>query len=113
MPGLPDRGFGSPVTGTVPLARQVIESSDASAHARAVATGMLGSILGLRGQARQARPLLLESATLARHIELAAMELTSGWGLAIVDNVEEAPSRLPVTAGPCWNGGSRPRSGTL
>jgi DNA-binding NarL/FixJ family response regulator len=81
------------------LCRQVIESSDASAHARAVATGMLGSILGLRGQTRQARPLLLESATLARHIELAAMELTSGWGLAIVDNVEGSTESA---AGHCW-----------
>ena len=72
------------------LCRQVIASSGASAHARAVATGMLGSILGLRGQTRQARPLLLESATLARRIELAAMELLSGWGLAIVDSVEGA-----------------------
>jgi tetratricopeptide (TPR) repeat protein len=46
------------------LCRQVIASSDASEHARAVATGMLGLILGLRGQTRQARPLLLESATI-------------------------------------------------
>ena len=81
------------------LCRQVIESSDASTHARAVATGMLGSILGLRGQTRQARPLLLESATLARQIELAAMELLSGWGLAIVDNVEGSTQSA---AGHCW-----------
>jgi DNA-binding NarL/FixJ family response regulator len=81
------------------LCRQVIEASDASTHARAVATGMLGSILGLRGQTRQARPLLLESATLARHIELAAMELVSGWGLAIVDNVEGSKQSA---AGHCW-----------
>jgi DNA-binding NarL/FixJ family response regulator len=81
------------------LCRQVIESSDASAHARAVATGVLGSILGLRGQTRQARPLLLESATLARQIELAAVELLSGWGLAIVDNVEGSTQSA---AGHCW-----------
>jgi DNA-binding NarL/FixJ family response regulator len=81
------------------LCRQVIGSSDASAHARAVATGQLGSILGLRGQARQARPLLLESATIARRIELAAMELLSGWGLAIVDSVE---GDTQSAAGHCW-----------
>jgi DNA-binding NarL/FixJ family response regulator len=81
------------------LCRQVIESPDASAHARAVATGQLGFILGLRGQTRQARPLLLEAATIARRIELAAMELLSGWGLAIVDSVEGAPQSA---AGHCW-----------
>jgi len=81
------------------LCRQVIESPDASAHAHAVATGQLGFILGLRGQTRQARPLLLEAATIARRIELAAMELLSGWGLAIVDSVEGAPQSA---AGHCW-----------
>ncbi|HEX3199016.1 MAG TPA: AAA family ATPase [Propionibacteriaceae bacterium] len=81
------------------LCRQVIASSDASAHARAVATGQLGSILGLRGQTRQARPLLLESATIARRIELAAVELLSGWGLAIVDSVE---GDTRSAAGHCW-----------
>jgi DNA-binding NarL/FixJ family response regulator len=81
------------------LCRQVIGSADASAHARAVATGMLGLILGLRGQTRLARPLLLESATIARGIELAAMELLSGWGLAIVDSIEGATQSA---ASHCW-----------
>ena len=36
-------------------------------------------------QLRPARPLLLESATVARHIELAAMELLSAWGLAVFE----------------------------
>jgi ATP/maltotriose-dependent transcriptional regulator MalT len=61
----------------VTLGRQVIASTDATLHARAVATGMLGLILGLRGQARRARPLLLEALTLARRIELAPVELLS------------------------------------
>ena len=52
------------------LCREVIASTEGTLHARTVATGMLGSILGLRGQTRQARPLLLESVTLARRIEL-------------------------------------------
>ena len=47
----------------VTLCRQVIASGDATPHASAVATGMLGSILGFRGQTKRARPLLLESLT--------------------------------------------------
>src|SRR6266545_3141165 len=74
----------------ITLCRQVVASPEASAHARAVATGTLGAILGLRGQTRRARPLLLESLTLARRIELAAMELLAAWGLAIVDSAEGA-----------------------
>src|SRR6266545_3608185 len=70
------------------LCREVIASSQATGHARAVASGTLGSILGLRGQTRPARPLLLESLVLARRIELAAMELLATWGLAIVDQIE-------------------------
>ena len=81
------------------LCQQVIESSDATVHARAVATGMLGSILGVRGRTRRARPLLLEAATLARQLELAAMELLSSWGLAIVDSVEGATQSA---VGHCW-----------
>jgi DNA-binding NarL/FixJ family response regulator len=84
----------------VTLCRQVIASSDATLHARAVATGMLGSILGLRGQAKRARPLLHEALTLARRIELAAMELLSTWGLAVVDQVEGATESA---AGHCWS----------
>src|SRR4029453_2253476 len=42
----------------VTLGRQVIASTDATLHARAVATGMLGLILGLRGQTRRGPPLL-------------------------------------------------------
>ena len=84
----------------VALCRQVIASPAATAHARAVATGILGSILGQRGQARRARPLLLESLTLARHIELAPMELLSTWGLAIVDQAEGATESA---AGHCWS----------
>jgi tetratricopeptide (TPR) repeat protein len=40
------------------LCRQVIASTEATMHARTVATGMLGSILGMRGQSKRARPLL-------------------------------------------------------
>jgi len=84
----------------VTLCRQVIASSDATLHARTVATGMLGSILAHRGQTRRARPLLLESLTLARRIELASVELHATWGLAIVDQTEDATGSA---AGHCWS----------
>ena len=84
----------------VTLCRQVIASGDATPHARAVATGMLGSILGFRGQTKRARPLLLESLTMARRNELAAMELMSMWGLAIIDEVE---GDLESAASQCWS----------
>jgi DNA-binding NarL/FixJ family response regulator len=82
------------------LCRQVIASSEATLHARTVATGMLGSILGHRGQTRRGRPLLLESLTLARRIELATMELSATWGLAIVDQADGAAGSA---AGHCWS----------
>jgi DNA-binding CsgD family transcriptional regulator len=75
------------------LCRQVIASAGSTVHARTVATGTLGSILGVRGQTRRARPLLLESASLARRNELAAMELLSGWGLALIDEADGARER--------------------
>jgi DNA-binding NarL/FixJ family response regulator len=84
----------------VALCRQVIASAEATLHARTVATGMLGSILGHRGQTRRARPLLLESLTLARRIELAPMEMYATWGLAIVDQADGATESA---AGHCWS----------
>jgi ATP/maltotriose-dependent transcriptional regulator MalT len=70
------------------LCRRVIASADSTTHARAVADGTLGSILGMRGHTRRARPLLLESASLARGVELAAMELLAEWGLAVIDDTD-------------------------
>jgi DNA-binding NarL/FixJ family response regulator len=67
------------------VCRQVLDSAPATLHARGAASGTLGLILALRGQCGPARPLLLESATVARRIELAAMELFSGWGLAVLE----------------------------
>jgi DNA-binding CsgD family transcriptional regulator len=67
------------------LCREVLASPASTLHARGAASGTLGLILAVRGQSRAARPLLLESATVARHIELAAMELLSGWGLAVFE----------------------------
>jgi DNA-binding CsgD family transcriptional regulator len=67
------------------LCRDVLASPACTLHARGAASGTLGLILAFRGQLRAAQPLLLESATVARHIELAAMELLSGWGLAVLE----------------------------
>jgi DNA-binding NarL/FixJ family response regulator len=72
------------------LCREVLASRHSPTHARTVASGMLGSIYAQRGQPRLAQPLLLESAALARQIELAAMELMSAWGLALIDDLNGA-----------------------
>jgi DNA-binding CsgD family transcriptional regulator len=72
------------------LCREILASQHSSPHARAVASGMLGSLYVLRGQPRQAQPLLLESAALARQIELAAIDLLGAWGLALLDELNGA-----------------------
>jgi predicted ATPase/DNA-binding CsgD family transcriptional regulator len=68
--------------------REVISSPAAKAHARAVAEGVLGIVSALRGSSGRARPHLEASLQGARHIELAAMELISGWGLALCDRLD-------------------------
>jgi DNA-binding NarL/FixJ family response regulator len=72
------------------VCRDVLATADAVPHARAVAGGILGWLHARRGDARAARPLLLEAAALARRIELAAMELLAAWGLALVDDLNDA-----------------------
>jgi DNA-binding CsgD family transcriptional regulator len=68
----------------------VLAATDATAHARAVAGGMLGSVLVLRGRPRRARALLRTSAALARQLELAAMEIQNAWTLAMAAALEGA-----------------------
>lgn len=68
--------------------REVINSPDATLHARAVAEGILGIVVALRGSTRRARPHLETSFQIARRIELTAMELISSWGLAICDRLD-------------------------
>ncbi len=72
------------------VCRDVVTSPEATTHARAAAGVTLGSILALRGEPRQGRALLLESASVARSIELMAAELLSAWGLALADHAEGA-----------------------
>jgi DNA-binding NarL/FixJ family response regulator len=74
----------------VAICRQVLSSEATTPHGRAAASGTLGLILALRGERRSARSLLLESATIARRIELVGMELLSGWGLAVLDQARSA-----------------------
>ncbi len=80
------------------LCREVLASELSAPHARAVASGTLGAIYGLRGQARLARPLLREAALLAQRIELAAMEVLATWGLA---QVAELSGDLDAAAEHC------------
>jgi DNA-binding CsgD family transcriptional regulator len=68
----------------------VLASEHSTLHARAVAGGMLGSLHALRGQPRLAQPLLLEAAALGQRIELAALEILAGWGLALVAELNGA-----------------------
>jgi DNA-binding CsgD family transcriptional regulator len=75
----------------VPLCREVLASPEATQHARGAAAGTLGTILAMRGDARSARALLLESQSIARSIELIAMEVISAWGLALLDWATDAP----------------------
>lgn len=75
------------------LCREVLASPHSSTHARAVASGMLGSLYAQRGQARLAQPLLTEAAALGRQIELAALELLVAWGLALLDELGGAYGR--------------------
>ncbi|MDQ4079018.1 MAG: AAA family ATPase [Chloroflexota bacterium] len=72
------------------LCREVLALAEASPPARAVAAGLLGSIKTLRGERGQARRLLLEANTQARQYSLAALEIDTTWGLALVDELEGA-----------------------
>jgi DNA-binding CsgD family transcriptional regulator/tetratricopeptide (TPR) repeat protein len=69
----------------VQLSRDVAEDIAAAPHSRAVATGVRGLVLAMRGRPGPARSQLLDSRTTATRIELVAMELLSGWGLALLD----------------------------
>jgi DNA-binding CsgD family transcriptional regulator len=64
---------------------EVLGDPVATAHARAVASGVLGLVHAMRGQSALARAALLESRTIARRIDLVAMEILSAWGLALLD----------------------------
>jgi DNA-binding CsgD family transcriptional regulator len=67
-------------------------ASAVAPHARSVSAGLLGLVHAMRGEARLARPHLLESNLTATRIELTAMELLSLWGLSVLDDAAGAHS---------------------
>jgi DNA-binding NarL/FixJ family response regulator len=66
---------------------EVLASSAAPLHARAVALGTVGIVRAQRGETSRARAALLESERLARQIELAPLELLSTWGFAMLEEL--------------------------
>jgi DNA-binding CsgD family transcriptional regulator len=77
------------------LCAEVLANAASPAHARAVVHGVGGLVLAWRGNPVAARSTLLESQSIARRIDLVAMELLSLWGLAVLD---EAAGRLDRAA---------------
>ena len=75
------------------LCRDVLDASTAGAHARTVASGVLGLIAALRGRSAAARAALLEAHATAVRIDLVAMELLSIWGLALVEDAAGRTAR--------------------
>ena len=75
----------------VALCDEVLADATATAHARAVVFGVIGLVRAMRGSFGPARAALHESRTVARRIDLVAMELLSVWGLALVDEGTNRP----------------------
>jgi DNA-binding CsgD family transcriptional regulator len=69
----------------VAVCTEVLAEPGTAVHPRAVSGCLLGLITALRGAAADARPHLLSAAALSARIELAAVELLSAWGLAVLD----------------------------
>jgi DNA-binding CsgD family transcriptional regulator/tetratricopeptide (TPR) repeat protein len=67
------------------ICQDVLAQSDATTHARAVGACILGLVHSLRGEVKAARPHLLEASVLSARSELAAAELLSTWGLAVIE----------------------------
>ncbi|MFN8526887.1 MAG: AAA family ATPase [Chloroflexota bacterium] len=72
----------------VQVCRDILGTAGIAPHAAAAAAGMLGAVLACRGDSAQARPLLLQSATQARLIELASMEILNSWSFALIEQLE-------------------------
>ena len=71
------------------ICRAVLASADSPPHARTVGVTILGLIQARLGSPSRARPLLLEASASSRRIELAACELLSTWGLALLDEASD------------------------
>jgi ATP/maltotriose-dependent transcriptional regulator MalT len=70
------------------LCGAVLADSAATAHARAVASGIDGLIHAMRGRAGPARAALLDARATAGRIDLLAMKVLSTWGLALLDEAD-------------------------
>jgi DNA-binding CsgD family transcriptional regulator len=68
------------------VCQAVLAAPEAEKMTRLIARGMLGAILGWRGQARQAHSLLVRVLPEAQRVEKASLEMNCLWSLA---NVEE------------------------
>ena len=69
------------------IAHEVMDSAEAPPGAHTIAAALLGTIYAWRGQASQARPLLLEAFAQARQDQFMVIEFESAWGLACVDEL--------------------------
>lgn len=72
----------------VDLCRRVLAAAVAGHPAHAVAAGLLGSFLALRGERGRARGLLLDAHAQARGKGAAALEMDTAWSLAVVAELD-------------------------
>ena len=72
----------------ISLCREVLAEVEAGHPAHAVAAGLLGSFLALRGERGQARRLLLEAHAYARRKSAMALEIDTAWSLAVVAELD-------------------------
>lgn len=71
----------------VEVCQDVLASPEAGKMARLIVNGMLGSILGWRGQARQARSLLLQVLPEAQRLEKTSLEIDCLFSLASMEEL--------------------------
>ncbi len=72
----------------VKVCDQVLAAPEAGTTAKLVANGMLGSILGWRGQARRARGLLLQVLPEAQRLDKASLKIDCLFSLASVEDLQ-------------------------
>lgn len=73
------------------VCRDVLADANSNQHAQAAAGSTIGLLHALGGNARSARPLLVEAVAVARRVKLSAAEMLAIWGLAIVDDLSGRP----------------------
>ena len=73
---------------TMRICREVLASDDGHRAGRMAASGMLGSIYAFRGETTQARPFLLQSATIAHLVDVVYMELLNTWAFGYLEQVD-------------------------